>query len=170
MYTSLTYFIGKNFIVLYYVMFTCPWPYKYRPPWKVPGHPPGQRWENVSHLLPVVVWSFKWNQRLAKGLKKDVYVCLCVCKCTTVYDVHVKLKNIIYHCFWSCPGHFHLHLCFPLCPSLADLLLGTADEYRFLSGGSIPVPGQSDSENFTQTMDSMAIMGFTPEELLCKTG
>lgn len=54
-------------------------------------------------------------------------------------------------------------------PSLADLLLGTADEYRFLSGGSIPVPGQSDSENFTQTMDSMAIMGFNPEELLCKT-
>lgn len=50
----------------------------------------------------------------------------------------------------------------------ADLLLGTADEYRFLSGGSIPVPGQSDAENFTQTMDSMAIMGFSPEELLCK--
>ncbi|XP_077453911.1 uncharacterized protein myh14 isoform X2 [Stigmatopora argus] len=46
----------------------------------------------------------------------------------------------------------------------SDLLLGTADEYRFLSGGSISVPGQSDSENFTQTMDSMAIMGFTPEE------
>ncbi|XP_061572934.1 myosin-10 isoform X5 [Cololabis saira] len=48
----------------------------------------------------------------------------------------------------------------------ADLLLGSADEYRFLTGGSIPVPGQSDSENFTQTMDSMAIMGFTPEELI----
>ncbi|XP_070691363.1 myosin-10 isoform X2 [Pempheris klunzingeri] len=48
----------------------------------------------------------------------------------------------------------------------ADLLLGTADQYRFLSGGSIPVPGQSDSENFTQTMDSMGIMGFTPEESL----
>ncbi|XP_053700207.1 myosin-10 isoform X2 [Synchiropus splendidus] len=46
----------------------------------------------------------------------------------------------------------------------SDLLLGTADQYRFLSGGSIPVPGQSDSENFTQTMDSMAIMGFSPEE------
>lgn len=52
--------------------------------------------------------------------------------------------------------------------SLAELLLGTADEYRFLTGGSIPVPGQSDSENFTQTMDSMGIMGFTPEEKLCK--
>ncbi|MEQ2211383.1 hypothetical protein XENOCAPTIV_028863 [Xenoophorus captivus] len=50
----------------------------------------------------------------------------------------------------------------------ADLLLGSADEYRFLSGGSIPVPGQSDSENFTQTMDSVAIMGFTPEESVCK--
>ncbi|XP_029927553.1 myosin-10 isoform X2 [Myripristis murdjan] len=45
-----------------------------------------------------------------------------------------------------------------------ELLLGSADEYRFLSGGSIPVPGQSDSENFTQTMDSMAIMGFSEEE------
>ncbi|MED6244107.1 hypothetical protein ATANTOWER_019767 [Ataeniobius toweri] len=50
----------------------------------------------------------------------------------------------------------------------ADLLLGSADEYRFLSGGSIPVPGQSDSENFMQTMDSVAIMGFTPEESVCK--
>ncbi|XP_049585471.1 myosin-10 isoform X6 [Syngnathus scovelli] len=48
----------------------------------------------------------------------------------------------------------------------SDLLLGTADEYRFLSGGAISVPGQSDGENFTQTMDSMAIMGFNPEELL----
>lgn len=50
----------------------------------------------------------------------------------------------------------------------ADLLLGSADEYRFLSGGSISVPGQSDAENFTQTMDSVAIMGFTPEESVCK--
>uniref|UniRef100_A0AAY5L6S6 Myosin, heavy chain 14, non-muscle n=1 Tax=Esox lucius TaxID=8010 RepID=A0AAY5L6S6_ESOLU len=48
----------------------------------------------------------------------------------------------------------------------ADLLLGSADQYRFLSGGAIPVPGQSDADNFTQTMDSMAIMGFTPEESL----
>nr|XP_057941324.1 myosin-10 isoform X5 [Doryrhamphus excisus] len=47
-----------------------------------------------------------------------------------------------------------------------DLLLGTADQYRFLSGGSINVPGQSDAENFTQTMDSMAIMGFNPDELM----
>ncbi|KPP79229.1 myosin-10-like [Scleropages formosus] len=50
-----------------------------------------------------------------------------------------------------------------------DLLLGSADQYRFLSGGSIPVPGQSDAENFTQTMDSMTIMGFTQEEAMCKT-
>ncbi|XP_061677060.1 myosin-10 isoform X3 [Syngnathoides biaculeatus] len=48
----------------------------------------------------------------------------------------------------------------------SDLLLGTADEYRFLSGGTITVPGQSDAENFTQTMDSMAIMGFNPDELM----
>ncbi|XP_073782074.1 uncharacterized protein myh14 isoform X9 [Danio rerio] len=45
-----------------------------------------------------------------------------------------------------------------------ELLLGGADQYRFLCGGSLPVPGQSDSENFTQTMDSMTIMGFTQEE------
>ncbi|KAA0703022.1 B Myosin heavy chain 10 Myosin heavy chain, non-muscle IIb Non-muscle myosin heavy chain [Triplophysa tibetana] len=45
-----------------------------------------------------------------------------------------------------------------------ELLLGSADQYRFLCGGSLPVTGQSDSENFTQTMDSMTIMGFSSEE------
>uniref|UniRef100_A0A8C2LA89 Myosin, heavy chain 14, non-muscle n=1 Tax=Cyprinus carpio TaxID=7962 RepID=A0A8C2LA89_CYPCA len=45
-----------------------------------------------------------------------------------------------------------------------ELLLGSADQYRFLCGGSLPVQGQSDSENFTQTMDSVTIMGFTQEE------
>ncbi|XP_053288052.1 myosin-10 [Pleuronectes platessa] len=59
---------------------------------------------------------------------------------------------------------FYQMLCGASEQTRADLLLGTADEYRYLSGGSIPVPGQSDSDNFTQTMDSMAIMGFTPEE------
>nr|XP_014267570.2 myosin-10 isoform X7 [Maylandia zebra] len=59
---------------------------------------------------------------------------------------------------------FYQLLCGASEETRADLLLGTADQYRFLSGGSIPVPGQSDSENFTQTMDSMAIMGFNPEE------
>ncbi|XP_059920731.1 myosin-10 [Gadus macrocephalus] len=48
----------------------------------------------------------------------------------------------------------------------ADLLLGSPDEYRFLSGGSIPIPGQSDADNFTQTMESMTIMGFNPDESL----
>ncbi|XP_036395372.1 myosin-10 isoform X1 [Megalops cyprinoides] len=48
----------------------------------------------------------------------------------------------------------------------ADLLLASADQYRFLSGGSIPLPGQSDAENFSQTMDSMTIMGFSQEEAL----
>ncbi|XP_029959571.1 myosin-10 isoform X4 [Salarias fasciatus] len=61
---------------------------------------------------------------------------------------------------------FYQLLCGATEQTRADLLLGSADEYRFLSGGSIPVPGQSDSENFTQTMDSMAIMGFNPEESL----
>ncbi|KAM4579626.1 uncharacterized protein myh14 isoform 7-T7 [Odontesthes bonariensis] len=59
---------------------------------------------------------------------------------------------------------FYQLLCGASEETRADLLLGSADEYRFLSGGSIPVPGQSDSENFIQTMDSMVIMGFTPEE------
>ncbi|KAK7886047.1 hypothetical protein WMY93_025668 [Mugilogobius chulae] len=59
---------------------------------------------------------------------------------------------------------FYQMLCGASDETRAELLLETADKYRFLSGGSIPVPGQSDSENFTQTMDSMAIMGFTPEE------
>ncbi|XP_035019379.2 myosin-10 isoform X5 [Hippoglossus stenolepis] len=59
---------------------------------------------------------------------------------------------------------FYQMLCGASTETRADLLLGTADEYRFLSGGSIPVPGQSDADNFTQTMDSMGIMGFTPEE------
>ncbi|XP_058602225.1 myosin-10 isoform X8 [Onychostoma macrolepis] len=45
-----------------------------------------------------------------------------------------------------------------------ELLLGSADQYRFLCGGSLPIPGQSDSENFTQTMDSVTIMGFNQEE------
>uniref|UniRef100_A0A3Q3EWP1 Myosin-10-like n=1 Tax=Kryptolebias marmoratus TaxID=37003 RepID=A0A3Q3EWP1_KRYMA len=59
---------------------------------------------------------------------------------------------------------FYQLLCGASEETRADLLLGSADEYRFLTRGSIPVPGQSDSENFTQTMDSMAIMGFNPEE------
>ncbi|XP_068616663.1 myosin-10 [Brachionichthys hirsutus] len=59
---------------------------------------------------------------------------------------------------------FYQMLCGTSEETKADLLLGTADEYHFLTRGSIPLPGQSDSENFNQTMDSMAIMGFTKEE------
>ncbi|XP_075896934.1 uncharacterized protein myh14 isoform X2 [Nelusetta ayraudi] len=61
---------------------------------------------------------------------------------------------------------FYQMLCGTSEETRAELLLGTADQYRFLSGGSIPVPGQSDSENFIQTMDSMGIMGFNAEEKL----
>lgn len=79
------------------------------------------------------------------------------------YYLSTSCSNL---CFWT-----QMYLCFIfLFPLLADLLLGTADEYRFLTGGSIPVPGQSDSENFIQTMDSMDIMGFTPDERLSKRG
>uniref|UniRef100_A0A8C1VRD3 Myosin, heavy chain 14, non-muscle n=1 Tax=Cyprinus carpio TaxID=7962 RepID=A0A8C1VRD3_CYPCA len=56
------------------------------------------------------------------------------------------------------------HIFYQLLSGASDLLLGSADQYRFLCGGSLPVPGQSDSENFTQTMDSVTIMGFTQEE------
>uniref|UniRef100_A0A672P3B0 Myosin-10-like n=1 Tax=Sinocyclocheilus grahami TaxID=75366 RepID=A0A672P3B0_SINGR len=56
------------------------------------------------------------------------------------------------------------HIFYQLLSGASELLLGSADQYRFLCGGSLPVSGQSDSENFTQTMDSVTIMGFTQEE------
>lgn len=116
---------------------------KSRPPWKVPGHPSGQGRENVSHFLSDVMWSYRRNKRWADG----------------------KFQMIHPFVFWVIVSWLLME---SVLSSLAELLLGNADEYRFLTGGSIPVPGQSDSENFTQTMDSMAIMGFTAEESICK--
>lgn len=50
----------------------------------------------------------------------------------------------------------------------ADLLLEGFNNYRFLSNGYIPIPGQQDKDNFQETMEAMHIMGFSHEEILCK--
>lgn len=57
--------------------------------------------------------------------------------------------------------------CIPLCFFLADLLLEGFNNYRFLSNGYIPIPGQQDKDNFQETMEAMHIMGFSHEEILC---
>lgn len=49
----------------------------------------------------------------------------------------------------------------------ADLLLEGFNNYRFLSNGYIPIPGQQDKDNFQETMEAMHIMGFSHEEILC---
>ncbi len=77
---------------------------------------------------------------------------------THTHSTASQYKSLYYHC----------HYLFTV--SVEEILLGSADQYRFLCGGSLPVPGQSDSENFTQTMDSVTIMGFTQEESTCKRG
>uniref|UniRef100_A0A669C6E2 Myosin heavy chain 10 n=1 Tax=Oreochromis niloticus TaxID=8128 RepID=A0A669C6E2_ORENI len=41
-----------------------------------------------------------------------------------------------------------------------DLLLEGFNNYRFLSNGNIPIPGQQDKENFQETMEAMHIMSF----------
>ncbi|XP_066568933.1 myosin-10 [Amia ocellicauda] len=47
-----------------------------------------------------------------------------------------------------------------------ELLLEPCAQYRFLSGGALSVPGHSDAELFSQTLDAMAVMGITEEEIL----
>ncbi|ELW53058.1 Myosin-10 [Tupaia chinensis] len=49
----------------------------------------------------------------------------------------------------------------------SDLLLEGFNNYRFLSNGYIPIPGQQDKDNFQETMEAMHIMGFSHEEILC---
>lgn len=60
--------------------------------------------------------------------------------------------------------------CFSLLlpPATADLLLEGFNNYRFLSNGYIPIPGQQDKDNFQETMEAMHIMGFSHDEILCK--
>ena len=50
----------------------------------------------------------------------------------------------------------------------ADLLLEGFNNYRFLSNGNIPIPGQQDKDNFQETMEAMHIMSFSHDEILCK--
>uniref|UniRef100_A0A6I8RER6 Myosin, heavy chain 14, non-muscle n=1 Tax=Xenopus tropicalis TaxID=8364 RepID=A0A6I8RER6_XENTR len=47
-----------------------------------------------------------------------------------------------------------------------DLLLEGFNQYRFLSNGNLPIPGQQDREIFQETMESMKIMGFNHEEIM----
>ncbi|XP_070583653.1 myosin-10-like isoform X2 [Erythrolamprus reginae] len=48
-----------------------------------------------------------------------------------------------------------------------ELLLEPFNQYRFLSNGYLPIPGQQDKEIFHDTMESMRIMGFSHEEIHC---
>uniref|UniRef100_F6QF55 Myosin, heavy chain 10, non-muscle n=1 Tax=Xenopus tropicalis TaxID=8364 RepID=F6QF55_XENTR len=48
----------------------------------------------------------------------------------------------------------------------SDLLLDGFNNYRFVSNGYIPIPGQQDKDNFQETMEAMHIMGFSHEEIL----
>ncbi|XP_067837263.1 myosin-10-like, partial [Heptranchias perlo] len=46
-----------------------------------------------------------------------------------------------------------------------DLLLEPFNNYKFMSNGYIPIPGQQDKDNFQETLEAMRIMGFSPEEI-----
>ncbi|XP_026159885.1 myosin-10-like isoform X1 [Mastacembelus armatus] len=48
----------------------------------------------------------------------------------------------------------------------SDLLLEGFNNYRFLSNGNIPIPGQQDKDNFHETMEAMHIMSFAHDEIL----
>ncbi|KAM3865009.1 myosin-10 [Diretmus argenteus] len=48
----------------------------------------------------------------------------------------------------------------------SDLLLDSFNNYRFLSNGNLPIPGQQDKDNFQETMEAMHIMSFSHEEIL----
>ncbi|XP_053219828.1 myosin-10-like isoform X3 [Podarcis raffonei] len=48
-----------------------------------------------------------------------------------------------------------------------ELLLEPFNQYRFVSNGYLPIPGQQDKEIFHETMESMRIMGFSHEEIHC---
>lgn len=61
-------------------------------------------------------------------------------------------------------GSDHLKSVFQLLT--ADLLLEGFNNYRFLSNGYIPIPGQQDKDNFQETMEAMHIMGFSHDEIL----
>lgn len=66
---------------------------------------------------------------------------------------------------WKCLSWPPPHL--PLL--LDDLLLEGFNNYTFLSNGFVPIPAAQDDEMFNETVEAMAIMGFTEEEQLCKS-
>lgn len=47
---------------------------------------------------------------------------------------------------------------------LEDLLLENWSSYRFLLAGHVEIPGQQDDVMFEETLEAMAIMGFTEDE------
>lgn len=47
-----------------------------------------------------------------------------------------------------------------------ELLLEDFSKYRFLVAGHVEIPGQEDDEMFDETLEAMAIMGFTEDERL----
>uniref|UniRef100_A0AAR2LTJ0 Myosin-9 n=1 Tax=Pygocentrus nattereri TaxID=42514 RepID=A0AAR2LTJ0_PYGNA len=47
---------------------------------------------------------------------------------------------------------------------IPELCLEGYSKYRFLSNGNVTIPGQQDKDMFTDTMEAMRIMGFSPEE------
>ena len=49
------------------------------------------------------------------------------------------------------------------------MLLEGFNNYTFLSNGFVPIPAAQDDEMFNETVEAMAIMGFTEEEQLCKS-
>lgn len=49
-----------------------------------------------------------------------------------------------------------------------ELLLEGFNNYTFLSNGYVPIPSQQDNEMFDETLEAMAIMGFTEEEQIGK--
>ncbi|XP_041038268.1 myosin-10-like [Carcharodon carcharias] len=46
-----------------------------------------------------------------------------------------------------------------------ELLLEPFQNYKFLSNGFIPIPGQQDKDNFHETLEAMSIMGFSHDEI-----
>lgn len=46
----------------------------------------------------------------------------------------------------------------------AELCLEDYSKYRFLSNGNVTIPGQQDTDMFTETMDAFEIMSIPEEE------
>lgn len=55
----------------------------------------------------------------------------------------------------------------PLLLPAADLLLEPCSHYRFLTNGPSSSPGQ-ERELFQETLESLRVLGFAPEEITCE--